>query len=88
MPSREPLPITPLMERSADQVDRAFEAWQEIDLPLVRRRDALQCAVLLHNNSIRVDLYSDEPKPTAPSIADSVVEIARVFEAYLNGAAR
>ena len=53
MPCFEPQPTIPLDQRSAAQIDRAFDAWRDVDLPIGRRIRALEFATALHMRDYR-----------------------------------
>lgn len=67
--------------RAAEQIDRHFEAWRNVDLPRVARIHALGQAVQFASGQV-VLRSTDGLRPEAVT---EVLEAARRFEAYIVG---
>lgn len=86
MPSTEPIPTTTLTERSADQIDRAFNLFRSVEVPAAMRREALLAAISLHNGIAASPSLQMHVDSTA-AVVDSVLDTARAFETYIVGGA-
>ena len=80
MPVFEPTPTIPLMERSAEQIDRAYDAWIGTDMPLTRRIRGLEFAVALHIRDYR---FRQNEDASLSDVVTDVITTAAVFEDYL-----